>query len=191
MNAIITIEENEEEKIFLNSEIPNLDELVQEGIISSLTAEKVKITKSIIENKYYKLFKRQKTQEKNWIKIDQYLSTINALTEAEKDDIKLLAKIKENQILKLFRKKISINDFEIIKPIGKGGFGEVNICRYKGNQKIYAMKRITFEQLKYKNGLLNFQTEKDILSINHNNIWITQLYVGLRGNAYVYLIIDH
>ena len=169
MNAIITIEENEEEKIFLNSEIPNLDELVQEGIISSLTAEKVKITKSIIENKYYKLFKRQKTQEKNWIKIDQYLSTINALTEAEKDDIKLLAKIKENQILKLFRKKISINDFEIIKPIGKGGFGEVNICRYKGNQKIYAMKRITFEQLKYKNGLLNFQTEKDILSINHNN----------------------
>ena len=170
MNAIITLEENEEEKIFLRTEMPNLDELLKEGIISSLTAEKVKITKSIIENKYYKLFKRQKTQEKNWIKIDQYLSTINALTEAEKDDIKLLAKIKENQILKLFRKKISINDFEIIKPIGKGGFGEVNICRYKGNQKIYAMKRITFEQLKYKNGLLNFQTEKDILSINHN-IW--------------------
>ena len=191
MNAIITIEENEEEKIFLNSEIPNLDELVQEGIISSLTAEKVKITKSIIENKYYKLFKRQKTQEKNWIKIDQYLSTINALTEAEKDDIKLLAKIKENQILKLFRKKISINDFEIIKPIGKGGFGEVNICRYKGNQKIYAMKRITFEQLKYKNGLLNFQTEKDILSINHNNIWITQLSFSFIDNAYLYLIMDY
>ena len=191
MNAIITIEENEEEKIFLNSEIPNLDELVQEGIISSLTAEKVKITKSIIENKYYKLFKRQKTQEKNWIKIEQYLSTINALTEAEKDDIKLLAKIKENQILKLFRKKISINDFEIIKPIGKGGFGEVNICRYKGNQKIYAMKRITFEQLKYKNGLLNFQTEKDILSINHNNIWITQLSFSFIDNAYLYLIMDY
>ena len=108
MNAIITLEENEEEKIFLRTEMPNLDELVKEGIISSLTAEKVKITKSIIENKYYKLFKRQKTQEKNWIKIDQYLSTINTLTEAEKDEIKLLAKIKENQILKLFRRKISI-----------------------------------------------------------------------------------
>ena len=106
MNAIITLEENEEEKIFLRTEMPNLDELVKEGIISSLTAEKVKITKSIIENKYYKLIKRQKTQEKNWIKIDQYLSTINTLTEAEKDEIKLLAKIKENQILKLFRKKI-------------------------------------------------------------------------------------
>ena len=191
MNAIITLEENEEEKIFLRTEMPNLDELVKEGIISSLTAEKVKITKSIIENKYYKLFKRQKTQEKNWIKIDQYLSTINTLTEAEKDEIKLLAKIKENQILKLFRRKISINDFEIIKPIGKGGFGEVNICRYKGNQKIYAMKRITFEQLKYKNGLLNFQTEKDILSINNNNIWITQLSFSFIDNDYLYLIMDY
>ena len=191
MNAIITIEENEEEKIFLNSEIPNLDELVQEGIISSLTAEKVKITKSIIENKYDKLIKRQKDHEKNWIEIDKYLSGITTLSETEKDDIKLLAKIKENQILKLFRKKISINDFEIIKPIGKGGFGEVNICRYKGNQKIYAMKRITFEQLKYKNGLLNFQTEKDILSINHNNIWITQLSFSFIDNAYLYLIMDY
>ena len=172
MNAINIEEENEDLDIIFKSEIPSLDKLVRDGKISSLTAEKVKITKSIIENKYDKLIKRQKDHEKNWIEIDKYLSGITTLSETEKDDIKLLAKIKENQILKLFRKKISINDFEIIKPIGKGGFGEVNICRYKENQKIYAMKRITFEQLKYKNGLLNFQAEKDILSINNNSIWI-------------------
>lgn len=191
MNEIIIKEENEEMEINFIMVIPNLDELVKEGIISSITAEKVKISKSIIENKYYKLFKRQKTQEKNWIKINQYLSNINTLTESEKDDIKLLAKMKENQILKLFRRKISINDFEIIKPIGKGGFGEVNICRYKENQKIYAMKRITFEQLKYKNGLLNFQTEKDILSINNDNIWITQLSFSFIDNHFLYLIMEY
>ena len=50
--------------------------------------------------------------EKNWIEIDKYLSGITTLSETEKDDIKLLAKIKENQILKLFRKKISINDLK-------------------------------------------------------------------------------
>ena len=191
MNAFNFWEENEEKEINFRTQIPNLDELVKEGIISSITAEKVKISKSIIENKYYKLFKRQKTQEKNWIKINQYLSNINTLTESEKDDIKLLAKMKENQILKLFRRKISINDFEIIKPIGKGGFGEVNICRYKENQKIYAMKRITFEQLKYKNGLLNFQTEKDILSINNDNIWITQLSFSFIDNHFLYLIMEY
>ena len=55
-----------------------------------------------------------------------------------------------------------MNDFEILKPIGRGGFGEVNICRYKESGKIYAMKKIIFERLKYKNGLLHVQTEKNI-----------------------------
>ena len=191
MNGIFQEKENEEEEIKIKDEIPDLDELVRNGNISSLTAEKVKITKSIIENKYYNLEKRQDNHKNIWIEIEKYLSKINTITDADKLDIRLLAQIKENKILKLYRKKICIKDFEIIKPIGKGGFGEVNICRYKENKKIYAMKRITFEQLKYKNGLLNFQIEKDILSINNNNIWITQLRFSFIDNNYLYLIMDY
>ena len=191
MNAINTEEENEFDDIFFQTEIPNLDKLVKDGKITSLTAEKAKISKSIIEKKYNKLITRQKNHKKNWIEIDKYFSTITTLTDSEKNDIKLMALEKENQILKLFRKKISINDFEIIKPIGKGGFGEVNICRNKENKKIYAMKRMTFEQLKYKNGLLNFLAEKDILSINNNNVWMTQLRFSFIDNQYLYLIMDY
>ena len=191
MNAINTEEENEFDDIFFQSEIPNLDKLVKDGKITSLTAEKAKISKSIIEKKYNKLITRQKNHKKIWVEIDKYFSTITTLTDSEKNDIKLMALEKENQILKLFRKKISINDFEIIKPIGKGGFGEVNICRNKENKKIYAMKRMTFEQLKYKNGLLNFLAEKDILSINNNNVWMTQLRFSFIDNQYLYLIMDY
>ena len=191
MNAINTEEENEFDDIFFQTEIPNLDKLVKDGKITSLTAEKAKISKSIIEKKYNKLITRQKNHKKIWVEINKYFSTINTLTDAEKNDIKLMALERENQILKLFRKKISINDFEIIKPIGKGGFGEVNICRNKENKKIYAMKRMTFEQLKYKNGLLNFLAEKDILSINNNNVWMTQLRFSFIDNQYLYLIMDY
>ena len=80
---------------------------------------------------------------------------------------------------------------EIIKPIGCGGFGEVNLCRYKGNNQIYAMKKITFERLKYKNGLLHVQREKDILLLNSNNIWITQLRYSFIDNKHLYLILDY
>ena len=191
MNEINTEEENEFDDIFFQTEIPNLDKLVKDGKITSLTAEKAKISKSIIEKKYNKLITRQKNHKKIWVEIDKYFSTITTLTDSEKNDIKLMALEKENQILKLFRKKISINDFEIIKPIGKGGFGEVNICRNKENKKIYAMKRMTFEQLKYKNGLLNFLAEKDILSINNNNVWMTQLRFSFIDNQYLYLIMDY
>ena len=191
MNAINTEEENEFDDIFFQTEIPNLDKLVKDGKITSLTAEKAKISKSIIEKKYNKLITRQKNHKKIWVEIDKYFSTITTLTDSEKNDIKLMALEKENQILKLFRKKISINDFEIIKPIGKGGFGEVNICRNKENKKIYAMKRMTFEQLKYKNGLLNFLAEEDILSINNDNVWMTQLRFSFIDNQYLYLIMDY
>ena len=171
--------------------IPNLDILAQKKIISSSTAEKVKIFKSIIENKYLKLKEREKTKKNNWNKIEKYLSSITSLSDAEKDEIKIIAKIKENQIYRLIMKKLSIKDFEIIKPIGRGGFGEVNLCRYKENGKIYAMKKLTFERLKYKNGLLHIQTEKDILSLNNDNIWITQLKYSFIDNNYIYLIMDY
>ena len=193
MNEINKEKENESKNIDLDLEkdIPNLDTLVKTKVISSSTAERVKITKSIIENKYLKLIEREKAKKNNWNKIDKYLSTITALTESEKNEIKIIAKLKENQIYRLIRKKMSVDDFEIIKLIGRGGFGEVNICRYKGTNKIYAMKKITFERLKYKNGLLHVQTEKDILSLNNDNIWITQLRYSFIDNKHLYLIMDY
>ena len=152
-------QENEKNVINLNflQKIPNIDILVKKRVISSLTAEKVKIFKSVIENKYIKLIEREKIKKRNLEILEEYLSTVNSLTEKEKEEIKVLAQLRENQIYKLNRKKLTKDDFEILKLIGRGGFGEVNICRYKGNGKIYAMKKIAFEKLKYKNGLLHVQ----------------------------------
>ena len=193
MNDINKEKENDSENIDLDLEkdIPNLDTLVKTKVISSSTAERVKISKSMIENKYLKLIEREKTKKRNWNNIDKYLSTITALTEQEKKEIKITAKLKENQLYRLIRKKLSVDDFEVIKFIGRGGFGEVNICRHKANNKIYAMKKITFEKLKYKNGLLHVQTEKDILSLNNDNIWITQLRYSFIDNKHLYLIMDY
>ena len=186
-------QENEKNVINLNflQKIPNIDILVKKRVISSLTAEKVKIFKSVIENKYIKLIEREKIKKRNLEIIEEYLSTVNSLTEKEKEEIKVLAQLRENQIYKLNRKKLTKDDFEILKLIGRGGFGEVNICRYKGNGKIYAMKKIAFEKLKYKNGLLHVQIEKNILSFNNDNIWITQLRYSFLENGYLYLIMDY
>ena len=113
------------------------------------------------------------------------------MTKSEKKEIIAKAELKESQLYKLLRRKLSVDNFEIIKLIGKGGFGEVNICRYKENGKIYAMKKIIFEKLKYKNGLLHVETEKDIMSLNDDNIWITQLRYSFIDNKYLYLIMDY
>ena len=172
-------------------EIANLDELVIQGIILPSTAEKVKISKSIIEKKYASLQEKAIKKLNLQLKIQEYLSKIQNLSETEKQEIINLSYQKENEIIKLKYKNLSIKNFEIIKPIGKGGFGEVNICRYKENSKIYAMKKIKFEKLKFKNGLLHIQTEKDILLLNDDNIWITQLRYSFIDDNYLYLIMDY
>jgi len=38
------------------------------------------------------------------------------------------------------RNKMQMTDYQILKIIGKGAFGEVRIVKHKDNQEIYAMK---------------------------------------------------
>ena len=47
----------------------------------------------------------------------------------------------EGENLRKKRKKISIFDFEPLKIIGKGAFGEVRVCRYIPNGSIVAIKK--------------------------------------------------
>lgn len=38
--------------------------------------------------------------------------------------------------------KITLKNFDIIKPIGSGGFSKVYLCRFKEDGKFYALKMI-------------------------------------------------
>lgn len=46
--------------------------------------------------------------------------------------------------------KVSYSDFEPIKLLGRGSFGEVLLVRLKANQKVYAMKILSKNLLKIK-----------------------------------------
>ena len=43
------------------------------------------------------------------------------------------------------------NDFHMIKVIGRGAFGEVQLVRHKSNRKVYAMKLLS----KYEMVIIN------------------------------------
>ena len=51
----------------------------------------------------------------------------------------------QNAILKL-----SYNDFELLKLLGRGSFGEVLLVRLKANKKLYAMKVLDKKMLKQR-----------------------------------------
>ena len=170
--------------------IQNLTELLQKGVISSSTVERVKIAKIFIENKYKFLEKNTIDFQKKWENIEKYFSK-NTKKKSDLSKEKKIINEKKNEILRLTRKKLSIEDFEILKLIGKGGFGEVNLCKYKETNKIYAIKIISLDKLNYRNGLFQIHIEKLILSWEKNNEWITQLRYSFIENNFLYLVMDY
>lgn len=67
------------------------------------------------------------------------------------------------------RKKTTTHDFESIKVIGKGAFGEVRLVRHKGTGSLYAMKSINKGEMINKKQVKHIRTERDILSVATND----------------------
>ena len=73
------------------------------------------------------------------------------------------------------RTKISVFDYEPIKLIGRGAFGEVRVCRHKQTQQIVAIKKMKKTDMILKNQEKHVRAERDILAEAQNNPWIVEL----------------
>ena len=113
---------------------------------------------------------------------------MNQLNLAEEEAAKIKEEIlhKEGENLRKKRKKISIFDFEPLKIIGKGAFGEVRVCKYSPNGSIVAIKKMKKEEMHKKNQVLHVRAERDVLS-EAKNEWIVDLKFSFQDQNYLYL----
>jgi serine/threonine protein kinase len=72
------------------------------------------------------------------------------------------------------RAKISVYDYEPLKIIGRGAFGEVRVCRHKKTGDIVAIKKLKKNEMIHKNQEKHVRAERDILAVA-NNPWIVEL----------------
>jgi len=168
-----------------------LVELVNKGIISPKTMDKVKISTSVIEQKYKNKESKYINHENLYNKINTYLNNITNICEQEKEEVKKRIFKKISKYNRLLRQKIKEKRFEIISNIGEGYLGNVKLVRDKMNNKIYAMKKINIRAIIRNSQLFHIKTEKDILSMNTNNIWKINLIYSFIDNDYLYFIIDY
>ena len=49
--------------------------------------------------------------------------------------------------LRARRQRVSVDDFELLKLIGRGAFGEVRLCRERATRTVFAMKVMQKQQL--------------------------------------------
>ena len=86
--------------------------------------------------------------------------------------------------------KIGINDFDIIKVLGRGSLGKVQLARYKKNGKYYALKSMSKVKLEEIN--LVFQTLKErnaLITINHP--FIVSAKYTFQTETAVFIALDY
>ena len=84
---------------------------------------------------------------------------------------------------------ISIEDFQVLKLLGKGSFGKVLLVKYLNNNKIYAMKILKKEEIIKRNQINHTKTERLLLEkLNHP--FIASLQFAFQDSQKLYLVTE-
>lgn len=86
--------------------------------------------------------------------------------------------------------KVSVDDFDLLKVLGKGSFGKVMMVRKKDTQKIYALKTLRKAALVKRNQLMHTRTERSILQ-NIKHPYLTSLTYAFQTPDKLYLVMDY
>nr|XP_023662423.1 serine/threonine-protein kinase MRCK alpha isoform X1 [Paramormyrops kingsleyae]XP_023662424.1 serine/threonine-protein kinase MRCK alpha isoform X1 [Paramormyrops kingsleyae] len=81
-------------------------------------------------------------------------------------------------------------DFEILKVIGRGAFGEVAVVKVKNADKVFAMKILNKWEMLKRAETACFREERDVL-VNGDSQWITTLHYAFQDDNYLYLVMDY
>uniref|UniRef100_K7G3M3 non-specific serine/threonine protein kinase n=1 Tax=Pelodiscus sinensis TaxID=13735 RepID=K7G3M3_PELSI len=81
-------------------------------------------------------------------------------------------------------------DFEILKVIGRGAFGEVAVVRLRNSEKVYAMKILHKWEMLKRAETACFREERDVL-VKGDSQWITTLHYAFQDEQYLYLVMDY
>uniref|UniRef100_A0A3B3D5G9 non-specific serine/threonine protein kinase n=1 Tax=Oryzias melastigma TaxID=30732 RepID=A0A3B3D5G9_ORYME len=85
--------------------------------------------------------------------------------------------------------QVKLDDFEKVKLIGRGAFGEVQLVRHKTSQKVYAMKKLSkFEMIKRSDSAF-FWEERNIMAFS-NSPWIVQLCCAFQDRRHLYMVME-
>lgn len=82
------------------------------------------------------------------------------------------------------------DDFEVLKVIGKGAFGEVAVVRMRGIGEIYAMKILNKWEMVKRAETACFREERDVL-VYGDRRWITNLHYAFQDEKNLYFVMDY
>ncbi|KAM9354534.1 rho-associated protein kinase 2-like [Pholidichthys leucotaenia] len=95
----------------------------------------------------------------------------------------------EKAVKELRDLQVKPEDFELVKLIGRGAYGQVQLVRHKASKKVYAMKQLSkFEMIKRSDSAF-FWEERHIMAFS-NSPWVVQLCCAFQDDSHLYMVME-
>lgn len=107
-------------------------------------------------------------------------------------DSAMAAESKDSQKEKSSEKatKVGLDDFDLVRVIGKGSFGKVTLVRKKSDGSLFAMKVLSKPNIIKRKQVEHTRTERRVLgSINHP--FIVKLHYAFQTDQKLYFVLDY
>eukprot|EP00118_Oscarella_pearsei_P005215 m.23664 g.23664 ORF g.23664 m.23664 type:complete len:1265 (+) comp28514_c0_seq2:88-3882(+) len=95
----------------------------------------------------------------------------------------------EEPVQKIFQSRLKSGDFDVIKLIGRGAFGEVQLVREKSTKQVYAMKTLSKYEMIKRSDSAFFWEERDIMA-HANSSWIVKLQYAFQDVHQLYMVME-
>ncbi|XP_053719721.1 serine/threonine-protein kinase 38-like isoform X1 [Synchiropus splendidus] len=156
--------------------------------MSNHTRERVTVAKLTLENFYSTLLTQHEEREMRQKKLEKAMDD-EGLPDEEKVMRRSQHARKETEFLRLKRTRLGLDDFESLKVIGRGAFGEVRLVQKKDTGHIYAMKILRKADMLEKEQVAHIRAERDIL-VEADGAWVVKMFYSFQDKRNLYLIME-
>ncbi|CAI2176676.1 4200_t:CDS:2 [Funneliformis geosporum] len=179
-------------KNYAKDKLPINDSEFLDQIVPSLTTiEKSVAAKVYFENYFYGILKKPSGRSKRRMQLETELESMK-ISDQDKREIRQEWLNLESDYMRLLRRKITVNSFQIIKTVGHGAFGVVKLVRDHTTGVTYAMKVMRKADMLKKGQEGHVKAERDILTAAaENSQWIVKLNYSFQDADHLYLVMEY
>lgn len=88
-------------------------------------------------------------------------------------------------------KRARVEDFEMLKVIGKGSFGRVLLGKHIATDKVYAIKVLSKEAIVRQNEAKHIMSERNVLLGNVHHPFLVGLHYSFQTALKLYFVLDY
>lgn len=153
-----------------------------------VTQVKNELTKRYLEQHFQNVLRRSQESKERHQKFNDQLQNSSYTKKVRKSLASEFAKTESN-LKRAKRRKFRVEQFEKIKQIGRGAFGDVWLVRHREDNQIHAMKILQKYELITKKQIINALTERDLMT-HSDNPFIVHLFYSFSDCMNLYFVME-